>query len=154
MNHHHILFSGQPENTISIYLSIYVFIFLYLSISISISICIYLCIYLSTYLCIYIYRSYVSVNLSTDISIDLAIIYIYSYYKALFLQLFEQTRIIHKEASVTLQVSLRRCPQYGNKNKSTNWIQMNATPLQAKTHISTTYMPKKTWPNHNTMEST
>ena len=96
-----------------IYLSIFIYIYIYL----------YPSMYLSTYLYIYIYidRSYVSVNLSTDISIDLAIIYIYIYFcKTLFLQLFEQTRIIHKEASVTLQVSLKRCQQYGNKNKSMN----------------------------------
>ena len=111
----------------SMYLSFYIYLYLYLSISI----------YVSIYR--YIYRSS-------------NYIYIYIYFcKTLFLQLFEQTRIIHKEASVTLQVSLKRCQQYGNKNKSMNWIQMNATPLRAKTHISTTYMPKKTWPNHNTM---
>ena len=75
MDNHHILFSGQPENTISIYHPnnvIYTSIFIY----------IYLCIYLSTYLYIYIYmyRYYLSVDLSTDISIDLSIcIYLYLY---------------------------------------------------------------------------
>ena len=94
-----------------IYLSIFIYIYIYL----------YLSMYLSTYLYIYIYRQILCICQSIYRYLYRSSNYIYIYFcKTLFLQLFEQTRIIHKEASVTLQVSLKRCQQYGNKNKSMN----------------------------------
>ena len=92
MDNHHILFSGQPENTISIYhpnnviyTSIFIYIYLYLSM--------YLSIYLSVH--IYIYICIDTIYLSIYLPIYLSIyqfvyiyiyIYTYSYCITIFLQ--------------------------------------------------------------------
>ena len=136
MDNHHILFSGQPENTISIYhpnnviyTSIFIYIYLYLSM--------YLSIYLSVHIYIYMYRYYLSVDLSTDISIDLSIciyLYLYIYIFLLYNYIFAGLGRLQWH----YKCHWKGVNNTGTKNKSMNWIQMNATPLRAKPHISTT----------------